>query len=64
MVIGYVGYIVNILPIRSISQHYVGLFITIHYNYVKKILNILKLKLEYVLYLNSEFVFFKKINVL
>lgn len=48
MVIGYVGYIVNILPIRSISQHYVGLFITIHYNYVKKILNILTLKLEYV----------------
>lgn len=48
MVIGYVGYIVNILPIRSISQHYVGLFITIIYNYVKKILNILTLKLEYV----------------
>lgn len=64
MVIGYVGNIVNIIPIRSISQHYVGLFITIIYNYVKKILNILTLKLEYVLYLNSEFVFFKKINVL
>lgn len=64
MGIGHVGYIVNILPIRSISQHYVGLCITIIYNYVKKILNILTLKLEYVLYLNSEFVFFKKINVL
>lgn len=64
MVIGYVGNIVNIIPIRSISQHYVGLFITIIYNYVKKILNILTLKLEYVLYLNSEFIFFKKINVL